>query len=85
MKSILEDVFAALKDIGHTSKSAARVVGLILLGVVLNMAALHITHSRERIAPIADIARTDIKIVQVVVVRALKKIGDAEHGHLTGC
>jgi hypothetical protein len=86
MITMLEEIVAALRSIGRSSESTTRVVGLMLLGVALNVAALHAVdclraeaHPHQRISPIADVARTDIRVVRVVVVRALKKFGDGEH------
>jgi hypothetical protein len=82
MRTMLEEMAIALKSIGCCSESATRVVGLMLLGVALNVAALHAvdclrseTHACKRISPIADAARTDIRLVRVVVVGVLKKAG----------
>ena len=79
MRQMLEEMAAALKSIGRSSESATRVIGLMLLGVALNVAALHVTDSlrkeaqaRERIAPIAEIARADLRMVHIAVLRVQK-------------
>ena len=76
MRQMLEEMAAALKSIGRSSEPATRVIGLMLLGVALNVVALHVTdslrreaHARERFSPIAEVARADLRVVRIAVGR----------------
>ena len=83
---LLEDLRLALRQICRAmglSVNAATVVSLIILGVALNVVALHAvryvgvgrqTH-REPIA-LRSAARTEIKVVRTVMVTTLKKISN---------
>jgi hypothetical protein len=83
---ILEDLRLALRQICRAMGlpgDAATVVSLIVLGVALNIAALHtvaylgigghVCHDRTGLR---SAAQTEVKVVRTVVVSTLKKLGD---------
>jgi hypothetical protein len=81
MRPLFEEILASLRSAGRSPEPLARVVGLILLGIVLNLAALQMveslhshTHSHARLSPISDVARHDIGAMRVAVARVLKKM-----------
>jgi hypothetical protein len=90
MRTLFEEILASLRAVGRSPESATRVIGLMLLGVLLNIGALELvdslraeTHTPKRLSPVSDVARMDIGIVRVAVVRVLEKIGEHKRLHLT--
>jgi hypothetical protein len=86
MMTMLEDLRLALRQICQAMGlrgDAATVVSLIVLGVVLNVAALRIVeyagigrHVRHNRTALRTAARTELKVARTVAVSTLKKIGD---------
>ncbi len=83
---MLEDLRLALRQICRAmglSGNAATVVSLIVLGVALNIVALHAVkyvgvgkHARHERTALRSAAKTELKVVRTVVVTTLKKFGN---------
>ena len=85
MMTLMEDVRSLVRLMCRTlglSGTAARVVSVVVLGVVLNVIALGVVDSMrmdsradcEKTA-MSSVAQTELKVVRAVVVTTLKKIG----------
>jgi hypothetical protein len=77
----------ACRGIG-LSATTANVAGLVVMGVVLNIAALNVVgHARIEDCPRTEEAvlrsatQTEFKVVRAVLVSTLKKIGDGQRRH----
>jgi hypothetical protein len=85
MMTLMEDVRSLVRQMGRTfglSGTAARVVSVVVLGIVLNVIALGVVHSvradartRCEQTALSSVAETEFKVVRAVVVTTLKKIG----------
>jgi len=88
MMTLFEDFRLALRQICQAigmSSTAATVVPLVVLGVVLNIAALSATeymrnegHSGHGHTALRCAAQTEMKIMRTVLVSTLKKIGNSQ-------
>jgi hypothetical protein len=89
MTTLLEDLRLALREICRSlglSGTTATVVPLLVLGVVLNAAALSVTESmrdarcpgRRQHTSLQNAARTEIKVMKAVVNSTLKKMSGSQ-------
>lgn len=86
MMTVLEDLRLALRQICETiglPAEAATAVSLIVLGVVLNIAAVRAVqyagigkHACHQRMPLQCAAQTELKVVRTVMVSTLKRIGN---------
>jgi hypothetical protein len=90
MTTLFEDLRLALREVCRSlglSGTTATVVPLLVLGVVLNAAALSVTESvrdarcpghRQNHVALQNAARTEIKVMKAVVNSTLKKVSGSQ-------
>jgi hypothetical protein len=69
--------------LGASANTAATVIPVLVLGVALNVIALHIVdrvHPLKEKAQVVDIARAELKFVQTMTSSVLRQIGGRERG-----
>ena len=89
MTTLIEEMRIAVRGIwqsigfGASANTAATVVPVLVLGVALNLIALHVV---DRVHPIKGktealcAARTELELVQTVAASVLRQIGEHERG-----
>jgi hypothetical protein len=84
MRTLLEDVQLALRQMWRSSEMLATVLPLLVLGIALNVVALQVIGSvrvpshGERSEQVSKVARTEVRVARTMVVSALKKIGGGQ-------
>jgi hypothetical protein len=69
--------------LGASANTAATVVPVLVLGVALNLIALHVVdrvHPLKEKTQVVDMARAELKFVQTMTASVLREIGGRERG-----